>query len=111
LNNLPPARILTGLNLGPRLIMATHHTGLSAPYHRSGAALLNGVEPFQGNAEGLIETMRQHQADYVVICRDSRFGQPDQIATKLASGTGVPGFMPVPVGHDDLLVFSYAGPL
>jgi hypothetical protein len=46
LDNLPRGRILAPHSLGPPILYATDHTVVSAPYHRSAAALGNGLLAF-----------------------------------------------------------------
>lgn len=105
LNAIPSARTLASLNLGPRLIMATHHIGLAAPYHRSADAIMNGFIPLRGTAAMLTQTVADQAIDYIVVCRGSNYGDTTSIGTRLASGETVPGFQAVPLDHPDLMVF------
>ncbi len=105
LNTLPPARVLSSLNLGPRLIMATHHIGMAAPYHRSADAIINGFIPLSGTTALLTQTFANQAIDYVVVCRASNYGDANSIGTRLASGETVPGFEAVTLDHPDLMIF------
>ena len=48
-NAYPKATIFTFVDLGPRLIVTTHHNAIAGPYHRNGDAILDVQHAFQGN--------------------------------------------------------------
>ena len=108
LNALPPATILTSTNLGPRLIMATHHSGLAAPYHRSNAAFTNGFILRLSEADAVLARMAEVGADMLVVCKGSLYA-PDSIGTRLARGETVPGFRRVPLAGTDVMAFRPEG--
>lgn len=64
LNALPPATVLAPIDLGPQLLLRTHHRVLSAPYHRNGhgiRAWIDGAhDPARARAAG---------TDYLIVCR------------------------------------------
>lgn len=104
LNAAAPGTVLTPLNLGPKVSAFSHHAALSAPYHRSAAALLNGYAPFTEPAEGLIRAARDSGASYILVCAGSSYGE--SAATRLARGEVLPGFQPVDTGTAPLLLFK-----
>jgi len=70
LDQLPPATIFTLVDLGPRLIAATHHSAIAGPYHRNGAAILDIHHAFDGSAETFHAIARRHHARYFLLCPD-----------------------------------------
>lgn len=70
LNNLPPATILTLVDLGPRLIATTHHSAIAGPYHRNGKAILDVHHAFDGDAEAFLDVARRHGSTYFLHCPD-----------------------------------------
>lgn len=64
----PKGRVLTFVDMGPRLITVTHHDAIAGPYHRNGTDILDVMKAFRGTpnfARGIIE---RRGIDYVLIC-------------------------------------------
>jgi len=70
LDQLPPATIMTLVDLGPRLIATTHHSAIAGPYHRNGAAILDLHHAYDGTAETFLAVARKHHARYFLLCPD-----------------------------------------
>lgn len=70
LNQLPPATIMTLVDLGPRLIAVTHHSAIAGPYHRNGTAILDLHHAYDGNEAAFLTTARRHGARYFLLCPD-----------------------------------------
>jgi hypothetical protein len=70
LNQLPPATIMTMVDLGPRLIAMTHHSAIAGPYHRNGKAILDLHHAYDGDAATFLDTARRHHATYFLLCPD-----------------------------------------
>ena len=104
LDRLPSARVLSSINLGPKLAAFSHHAALTAPYHRSAEALANGFFPFRGDAAGLHSWAQEISADYVLVCEGSAYG--DGAGTTLASGEQVAGFERIELGVEPLMLFA-----
>lgn len=68
LNQLPPATIFTMVDLGPRLIVATHHSAVAGPYHRNGATILDMHRAYDGPAEDFRPIAAMHHATYLLVC-------------------------------------------
>jgi hypothetical protein len=69
LNRLPPTTILSFVDLGPRLIVATHHKAIAGPYHRNGAAILDIHRSFRStDPEVAHAVMRRHGATLLLLC-------------------------------------------
>ena len=97
---------MTRINLGATLILSTHHNGLAAPYHRSGAAIGNGFLPFVRDEEGMKRAVLESGADYVLLCRNGNYGGPSNFAHALASGSSAEWLRPVPLASDALILLA-----
>jgi hypothetical protein len=78
------------LNINPWILLHTPHDVLSAPYHRSAAALSNGVLPFTGDEQAMRDVVERHGPAYVVVCRNQIYGQEASFGTALARMQGPP---------------------
>lgn len=70
LSALPPATILAPIDLGPQLLLRTHHRVLAAPYHRNAQGIRAWIE-------GASDPSRARDAgtDYLILCRPGQRGQ------------------------------------
>jgi hypothetical protein len=68
LNAIPAATMFTQVDLGPRLIVVTHHNAVAGPYHRNGQAILDVHHAFTGTADGFRPIAARHQAAYLLLC-------------------------------------------
>ncbi len=64
----PRGRVLTFVDLGPRLVAVTHHDAVAGPYHRNQAAILDVMRAFRGSDEAARRTIARRGIDYVLIC-------------------------------------------
>ena len=110
LNSIPSGRVLSSLNLGPRLIIATHHIAMAAPYHRSADAMMNGFVPLSGNASTLNQAVTNQKIDYILVCRHSNYGNDTSVGTRLAGGENVPGFVAIALDDPNLMIFQMTKP-
>ncbi len=65
---LPPARIMSPIDLGSHILLFTPHSVVSAPYHRNGGAILDTYRFFNGPIEEGRAILRARGIDYLVIC-------------------------------------------
>lgn len=103
LDRFPAATMFTHVDLGPRLIVMTHHYAIAGPYHRNGDAILDVHHAFTGPTEGFRPIARRHGATYLLTCPNIaestvyRFRNPNGFYAHLAKGE-VPGWLiPVPL--------------
>jgi len=68
LDAIPAATMFTQVDLGPRLIVVTHHNAVAGPYHRNGQAILDVHHAFTGTADGFRPIAARHQAAYLLLC-------------------------------------------
>jgi len=66
LDALPSTTILAPLDLGPTLLVGTHHAAVTGPYHRDPAALEDVLRFFTANDAHAIAL--RHHAGYVAFC-------------------------------------------
>ena len=70
LNAYPAATVFTFVDLGPRLIVTTHHDAIAGPYHRNGDAILDVQHAFQGGEAQARAIMKRHGATLLLLCPD-----------------------------------------
>ncbi len=70
LNRIPRAVMFTHVDLGPRLIVTTHHDGITGPYHRNGDAILDVHHAFQRSPDAFRAIAKRHGAIYLLTCPD-----------------------------------------
>lgn len=95
---LPPATLFTHVDLGPRLIVMTHHKGIAGPYHRNERAILDVHHAFTGPPEAFRAISRRYGAQYLLVCPNMaettvyRARAPNGFYGQLAKGK-VPGWL------------------
>lgn len=104
LNEVPPAIVLTTVSYGPALIWATHHKGVSGPYHRSAAAFSNGIVPFMLESAEMAEYVRNAGATHLLLCRGNRYDS--DFVTDMANGGSADWLRPVALNDDAQLFFE-----
>lgn len=67
LNRLPSSHIFASLDVGPRMLVNTHHSFLASGYHRNVAAIHDVIGGFTGPAEAARRIMIAQDMDYVLI--------------------------------------------
>jgi hypothetical protein len=68
LDRFPAQTVFTFNDLGPRMIVLTHHSAVSGPYHRNGDAILDVQHAFGGTPDQARAIMRRHGATLLVVC-------------------------------------------
>jgi hypothetical protein len=85
LDDIPAATLFTHVDLGPRLITVTHHSGVAGPYHRNGRAILDVHHAFTWATPNFRPIAAAHRAQYLLIC-------PNMSETTLYRARGPNGF-------------------
>ena len=62
--------VFTFVDLGPRLIVLSHHSGIAGPYHRNGDAILDVQHAFERSPGEAHAIMRRHGATLLLVCPD-----------------------------------------
>ena len=69
LDKLPPATMLTFVDMGPRLIAMTRHSAIAGPYHRNSQAILDVHHSFRAaSPEVAHEVMKRRGATMILLC-------------------------------------------
>jgi hypothetical protein len=64
----PRGMVFTFIDLGPRLIVATHHDAVGGPYHRNDQAIADVMVAFRGDEAQAHRIIREYRSDYLLIC-------------------------------------------
>ena len=104
LNAIAPGIFLTPMNLGPVLILTTHHSSLSGPYHRSPSAFANGYLPFRMKEAELRDYVANTNATHLMLCGATTYHVG--FARDLVDGAQADWLEPVEVEAGDLMVFE-----
>jgi len=64
----PKGVVFTFVDLAPRLITVTHHSSITGPYHRNGAAIGDVMQAFRGSADQAHAIIDKYRSDYLLIC-------------------------------------------
>lgn len=100
---LPPATILTFVDLGPRLVAVTPHRAIAGPYHRNEAAILDVHRAFDGSPDQARRIARRHGATLLLICPNLsestvyRTRSPNGFYARLARGERFDWLAPLPL--------------
>jgi hypothetical protein len=70
INAQPKGTVFTFIDLGPRLIVATHHDAIGGPYHRNDKAIADVMKAFRGNEAQARRIIAEYRSDYLLICPD-----------------------------------------
>jgi hypothetical protein len=103
---IPPSILFTHVDLGPRLIVMTRHSGIAGPYHRNGRAILDVHKAFTGTAAQFRPIARAHGAQYLLTCPNLaettvyRARSPQGFYTMLKPGKAPKWLEPVPLPRD-----------
>lgn len=69
LDALPPATMLTFIDMGPRLITMTRHSAIAGPYHRNGDIILEVQRAFRSTSPEVAHAvMKRHGATMLLLC-------------------------------------------
>lgn len=104
LNALAPAAFLTPMNLGPALLLTTHHSTLSGPYHRSPDAFANGYIPFTLPEAEMQAYVRATSATHLLLCGGTTYSAG--FARDLVDGARAAWLKPVEIDAGDLMIFE-----
>ena len=66
----PKGMIFTFIDLGPRLIVLTHHDVVGGPYHRNDKAIADVMKAFRGGEAQAHRIVREYGSNYLLICPD-----------------------------------------
>lgn len=64
----PKGTIFSFIDLGPRLIVATHHDAIGGPYHRNDKAIADVMKAFRGDEAQAHRIISEYRSDYLLVC-------------------------------------------
>jgi hypothetical protein len=67
----PKGRVMTFVDLGPRLITVTHHDAVAGPYHRNYQQIVDVMNFWRGSADQAHALAKKYRSQYVLSCPDS----------------------------------------
>ena len=67
---MPKGMVFTFIDLGPRMIVTTHHTVVGGPYHRNDQAIADVMKAFRGDEPQAHRIIREYGSDYLLVCPD-----------------------------------------
>jgi hypothetical protein len=67
----PAGRVMTYVDLGPRLITVTHHDAVTGPYHRNGQQIADVMNFWRGSADQAHQLAAKYRSNYVLSCPNS----------------------------------------
>ena len=68
INAHPKGTVFSFIDLGPRLIVATHHDAIGGPYHRNDKAIADVMMAFRGDEAQAHRIIAEYQSDYLLVC-------------------------------------------
>ena len=111
LATLPVGTVIAPIDIGSRILVATQHRVLAAPYHRNGEGNRAAYDFFLGRPDAAQAVARRWRADYVLMCRDAFGGidmkreGPGGMAILLARGTPPDWLAPLALGIDGVALY------
>ena len=119
LNVLEPGTLFAPLDIGPSLLLKTHHSVVASGHHRAQAAMRDAIIAFTSEPALARPIISQRQADYVVVCVDlieasnmAVEGGPQSLMYKLIVNDAPNWLEPVDVGGpDELRVWKFIPPV
>ena len=66
---LPKGHVYTFIDMAPRVLVMTHHSSVTGPYHRNHEAIVDNIQTLRAPADEARERMKAAGADYLLICK------------------------------------------
>ncbi|MEO6153552.1 MAG: hypothetical protein ABIT09_00855 [Croceibacterium sp.] len=104
LGALAPATIFAPMDVGPALLVETHHAVVASSHHRAAAAMHDVIAAFTGSTDLAHRLIIKHRAGYVMVCTDLTEARlyanraPGGFADQLIKGRVPPWLEPVALG-------------
>lgn len=90
LDKLPPSKLFATLDIGPVILLETHHSVVATGHHRAPRAMLAVIHGFTGTPDQARSIVSSEGARFVVLCSDlheaakwQRLGGGDSLAAHL----------------------------
>ena len=112
LNRLPAGTIFGPLDLGPTILLQSHHSVVATGHHRAETAMADVITAFTSNPVQARALVAKHHADYMVLCANLSEANvyaheaPQGLMAHLQAGQFPAWLEPVDLGgSNDFLVF------
>ena len=92
LDSLPAATIFAPLDIGPAILLESHHSVVATGHHRAETAMRDVIVTFTGSSDEARKLVAGHGATYVALCTDLAEinlyaqGNPASFASQLVNG-------------------------
>jgi hypothetical protein len=102
----PKGRVMTFVDLGPRLIAVTHHDAIAGPYHRNGQQIADVMNFWRGSEAQAHALALKYRSNYVLSCPNSSTTTifiaetPKGFYAQLQQGKVPKWLVPVPLPKD-----------
>ncbi|MEL7189866.1 MAG: hypothetical protein AAGK17_09980 [Pseudomonadota bacterium] len=109
LNAFAETEIYAPLDLGPRILLGTHHSVIATAHHRGDQAMKFVIETGLASVEDAREKLRERGTEYVVVCESRgepkafQKEAPEGFIATLAFGDAPDWLEPVDLGEDSSL--------
>lgn len=110
LNRFEPATLFAPLDIGPALLLHTHHGVVASGHHRAEQAMRDVIDAYTDPPERARITIDRYEADYLVVCMDlaeprmfKAGGGPDGLMSQLSAGNHPDWLEPVDIGAPESL--------
>lgn len=117
LDQLPPSVVFAPLDIGPAILVKSHHSVVATGHHRAAAAMRDVIAAYTAEPDEAETIIARHEAQYLVICTDLMeprlfaHAAPDGLMAHLLAGD-VPAWLePVPIeGPPEFAVYRVVRP-
>ena len=88
---LPKGRVFNEIDLGPAILVHTHHSVVSGPYHRATQGIQDAIVGFMAQPHNFRDAPAIAESDYIAICADGAQARlsrsnPAGLAQRLVNG-------------------------
>ena len=107
LDALPKGTVFAPFDIGPSILLQSHHAVVATSHHRAEAAMHDVIAAFLAAPADARATIARHDADYIVMCTDLNEPEiyakaaPSGLARQLLARSTPDGLEPVDLGGPD----------
>lgn len=105
LDSISEATIFTPLDIGPAVLLGSHHSVVATGHHRAESAMADVIQAFLATPEDAEAIVKRHDADFLALCTDLtetllyENGSPDGLAAQLKDGVVPAWLVPIDLGQ------------
>ncbi|WP_247710035.1 hypothetical protein [Qipengyuania xiapuensis] len=104
LGTLPQGTVFAPLDIGPTILLKSHHSVIATGHHRANEAMADVIHAFTKEPAEARAIVAEHDADYLALCSDLAEANlfaataPDGLAAQLVAGNPPAWLEPVDLG-------------